>query len=64
MTSTGQDVDATMKLKIVSYLKARMRATSEGKGYRGQVVSAMIDADTELKVDDQVIKFRRASCSP
>ena len=52
----GQDVEATMKLKIVSYLKARVRAMSEGKGYRGQVISAMIDADTELKIDDKVLK--------
>jgi len=56
VTSTGQDVDATMKLKLTSYLKARMRAISEGKGYRGQVISAMIDADTELKIGDEVIK--------
>jgi membrane-bound serine protease (ClpP class) len=56
VTSTGQDVDATMKEKLVSYLKARMRAISEGKAYRGQVISAMIDADTELKIDGQVIK--------
>ena len=56
VTATGQDVDATMKLKIVSYLKARMRAISEGKGYRGQVVSAMIDADSELKIGGQVLK--------
>ena len=54
--STGADLDATMKQKLVSYLKARMRATSEGKGYRGQVISAMIDADTELKIGDKVIK--------
>lgn len=56
VTSTGQDVDATMKLKLTSYLKARMRAISEGKTYRGQVISAMIDADSELKIGDQVIK--------
>jgi membrane-bound serine protease (ClpP class) len=56
VTSTGQDVDATMKQKLVSYLKARMRATSEGKGYRGQVISAMIDADLELKIEGQVLK--------
>jgi len=56
VTSTGQDVDATMKMKIVSYLKARMRAESEGKGYRGQVVSAMIDADTALTIGGQVLK--------
>lgn len=54
--SDGKDVDATMKLKIVSYLKARMRAISEGKGYRGEVVSAMIDADKELKLGDKVLK--------
>lgn len=52
----GQEIDATMRQKIVSYLKARVRASSEGKGYRGQVVSAMIDANTELKIDGQVIK--------
>jgi len=52
----GQDVEATMKQKIVSYLKARIRASSEGKGYRGQVVSAMIDADYELKIGDKLIK--------
>lgn len=45
-----------MKLKVVSYLKARMRSISEGKGYRGEVVSAMIDADKELKIGDKVIK--------
>ena len=54
--SGGQDVEATMKQKVVSYLKARMRATSEGKGYRGEVVSAMIDADKQLKIGGKVIK--------
>jgi membrane-bound serine protease (ClpP class) len=54
--ATGQDVDKTMKLKITSYLKARMRAVSEGKGYRGQVISAMIDEATELKIGDKVLK--------
>ena len=56
VTSTGQDIDETMKLKVVSYLKARVRAISEGKGYRGQVISAMIDKDYELKIGDLVIK--------
>ena len=55
--STGQEIDATMRQKIVSYLKARVRATSEGKGgFRGKVISAMIDADYELKVGDKVLK--------
>lgn len=55
----GQDVEATMKQKIVSYLKARVRSMSEGKGsYRGQVISAMIDADYELKIGDKVLKSK------
>jgi membrane-bound serine protease (ClpP class) len=54
--SDGKDVETTMKQKIVSYLKARMRAISEGRGYRGEVVSAMIDADKELKIGDKVVK--------
>jgi membrane-bound serine protease (ClpP class) len=56
VSSGGKDVDVTMKQKIVSYLKARVRALSEGKGHRGAVISAMIDADTELKIDGQVLK--------
>lgn len=56
VSAGGQDVEATMKQKIVSYLKARVRAMSEGKGHRGAVISAMIDADYELKIGDSVIK--------
>jgi len=56
--ATGGEIDKSMKLKIVSYLKARVRAISEGKGYRGQVISAMIDEDYELKIEDNVIKAK------
>ncbi len=52
----GADIGKTMKGKLVSYLKARMRAISEGKGYRGEVISAMIDMDSEFKIGDTVIK--------
>ena len=58
VTSGGGDIDATMKEKLVSYMKGKVRAVSEGKGYRGEVVSAMIDADYELKIGDQVIKAK------
>jgi len=54
--AAGGEIDASMKQKIVSYLRARVRAVSEGKGYRGEVISAMIDANYELKVGDKVIK--------
>lgn len=58
VSATGKDIDGTMKLKITSYLKARVRAMSEGKGYRGQVISGMIDADSEMKIGDTVIKAK------
>ncbi len=58
VSSGGKDIDVTMKQKVVSYLKARVRAISEGKGYRGDVVSAMIDADSELKIGDKIIKAK------
>jgi membrane-bound serine protease (ClpP class) len=54
--ATGGEIDATMKAKINSYLKARVRSISEGKGYRGDVISAMIDSDYELKIGENVIK--------
>lgn len=54
--SSGQDIDPTMKEKVVSYLRARVRSVSEGKGYRGEVISAMIDREFELKIGDKVIK--------
>lgn len=56
VNSDGGDIGATMHQKIVSYLKARIRSISEGKGYRGDVISAMIDTDAELKIGDKVIK--------
>jgi membrane-bound serine protease (ClpP class) len=56
--STGADVEETMRLKITSYLKARIRAVTEGQGLRGQVISAMIDRDYELKVDGEVLKAK------
>lgn len=56
VTAGGGEIDETMRLKVVSYLRARVRAVSEGKGYRGQVIEAMIDKDYELKIGDSVIK--------
>ncbi len=52
----GGDIDETMREKIVSYLKARVRSISEGKGYRGEVISAMIDDDAELRIGEVTLK--------
>jgi membrane-bound serine protease (ClpP class) len=54
--STGGEIDESMKQKIVSYLRARVRAISEGHAYRGEVISAMIDADYVLEIEGEVLK--------
>ena len=56
VTSEGQDIPETMRLKMVSFLKVSVRSVSEGKGLRGEVISAMIDKDYELKIGDKVLK--------
>jgi membrane-bound serine protease (ClpP class) len=56
VTSTGDDIPETMRLKLTSFLRAKTRAVSEGRGYRGDVLAAMIDKDFELKIGDKVIK--------
>ncbi len=56
VSSGGEDIDKTMKQKVVSYLRAEMRSVSEGKGQRGAAISAMIDEDFEFKIGDKVIK--------
>ncbi len=54
--ATGQEIDKSMRQKVVSYLRAEVRSLSEGKGFRGQVVSAMIDEDYILKIGEDVLK--------
>ena len=54
--SSGGEIDDTMRQKIVSYLKARIRAITEGKGYRAEVISAMVDSDMEFKIEETVLK--------
>lgn len=54
----GADIDETMKAKVVSYLKARVRTLSEGKGYRSEVISAMIDMKSEFKIGEEIIKAK------
>lgn len=56
--ATGGDLDKSMRKKIVSYLKAKVRSISGEEGYRGEVISAMIDEDYEFKIGDEVIKAK------
>jgi membrane-bound serine protease (ClpP class) len=56
VSSEGADIPETMRLKVNSYLKAKVRAYSEGRGFRAQVISSMMDKDYEFKIGDTVIK--------
>ena len=52
----GEEIAATMRQKINSYLNAKVRSFSSGKGYRAEVIRAMMDADYEFKIGETVIK--------
>jgi membrane-bound serine protease (ClpP class) len=52
----GQDVPETARMKVESYLRANIRSITADYPYRSDVVRAMLDADFELKIGDQLIK--------
>jgi len=56
VSSEGTDIDSTMKLKIDSYMEAKVRGMTAGKRYRADVQRAMMDEDFEFKIGDTVIK--------
>lgn len=51
ISGTGEDINETLKQKIDSYLRARVRVLSEKYRYRADVQRAMMDADFELTLD-------------
>lgn len=53
---TGEDVPETARQKIESYLRANIRVMSATHPYRAEVIRAMMDADFELKIGEEVIK--------
>jgi membrane-bound serine protease (ClpP class) len=52
----GQDVPETARMKVESYLRANIRSITADYPYRSDVVRAMLDADFELKIGDDLIK--------
>lgn len=52
----GQEIEATMRAKIESYLQARMRVIAGDHRYRADVLRAMSDMDFEFVIDGEVIK--------
>lgn len=56
--SGGQETPETMKKKIDSYLRARVRSISKDFRYRGDVIRAMMDEDFEFKIGNKVLKTK------
>ncbi|WPJ94256.1 hypothetical protein SH580_12505 [Coraliomargarita algicola] len=52
----GQDVPETARMKMESYLRANIRSITEDYPFRSDVLRAMLDAEFELKIGDEVIK--------
>ncbi len=52
----GEDVPETARMKIESYLRANIRAMTQDYPYRSDVIRAMLDADFELKIGEEIIK--------
>ena len=52
----GQEVPETARMKVESYLRANIRSITEDYPFRSEVIRAMLDADFELKIGEEVIK--------
>jgi len=54
--ATGSEIPETLKKKMESYLRARIRSYTKEFRYRADVVRAMMDTQFELKIGEEVIK--------
>lgn len=54
--STGQDVPKTARLKLESYIHAKIRTFSDKQPYRSEVLRAMSEEDYVLEIDGTVLK--------
>ncbi len=52
----GEEIGETMKQKIDSYLKAKVRVVSGDNRYRADVQRAMMDSSYELEIDGNILK--------
>jgi membrane-bound serine protease (ClpP class) len=55
VTGQGEDINESMKRKLMSYLNAKMEAYTDQYAHRSDVIRAMMDPDFELKIGDDVI---------
>lgn len=56
VSGTGEEIPATMRAKLDSYLQGKIRVLTEDNGrYRSDVIRAMSDLDYEFTIGDEVI---------
>ncbi len=55
VTGQGQDINESMKRKLMSYLNAKMEAYTDQYPFRSDVIRAMMDPEFEFKIGDEVI---------
>lgn len=55
VTGQGQDINESMKRKLMSYLNAKMEAYTDQYPFRSDVIRAMMDPEFEFKVGDEII---------
>ena len=55
VSGAGQDIDESMKRKVLGFMKSKLRAYTNEYRYRSEVISAMVDPEIELKIDETII---------
>ncbi|MDQ8197231.1 ATP-dependent Clp protease proteolytic subunit [Pelagicoccus enzymogenes] len=55
VTGQGEDINESMKRKLMSYLNAKMEAYTDQYAFRSDVIRAMMDPDFEFKIGEEVI---------
>jgi membrane-bound serine protease (ClpP class) len=59
VTGQGEDIDESMKRKVMSFFAAKLRAYGGSEGdHRTEVLRAMMDPKFELKIGETVIKAK------
>ena len=58
ISGTGEDVGEGLKRKMNSFLSAKIRAFSDERPMRAQVIKAMMEPEFEFKLGDEVIKAK------
>lgn len=56
VAGSGQEIPETMRQKIDSYIRAKIRAVENDHRYKADVMRAMMDAEFVLKVDGKTLK--------